>query len=112
MATLEPAHPLLLLVEPFLRFSQLRFEKLRGAARLALARLHVRLVVERRERVCDERDRGRLPPLIADREGHRRLAQTSELGALEFQLDVAAHTVDGLFERCFLAPTRRGVAAL
>src|SRR5437016_1210877 len=99
MATLELAHPLLLFVEPLLCFPELDLEELRRTGRLALACLQILLDVVRRESVRNERDRGRITPLVTDRKGHRGLALASHLGALELQLDVLAHSSDDLFGR-------------
>ena len=99
VAPLERAHPLLLLVEPLLRLPELDLEKLGGAGGLALTGLQVLLDVEGREGVRDERDRARVTSLVADREGHRGLARTLHLDALELQLDVPAHALDDLFGR-------------
>ena len=94
IAALELAHPLLLIVEPLLRFLELDLEKLRGAGRLTLTCLQVLLDIEGRERVRNQRDRARLTPLVTDREGHRGLACALQLDALELELDVPAHTLD------------------
>src|SRR5437667_259058 len=97
VAPLELALALLLLVEPLLRFRELRLEKLRGARGLALTGLQVLLDIEGREGVRHERDRGRIAPLVTDREGHRGLALAARLRALELEPNVLAHPLDDIF---------------
>ena len=99
MPPLELAHPLLLNVAPTLGFRELHLEELGGVRGLPLAVLQVALDVEGRERVGHLRDGARVAALVADGEGHGRLALPSRVDTLEIKFDVGAHSRDDVLER-------------